>query len=259
MRLVEIHDKGRVVTLTMNRPDKRNALNHDLIAELKTALHELKDHAEVRVIILTGAGKTFSAGADLAALRGLQTAGLSENLADSQHLAELFSLIHHYPRPIIARVNGHAIAGGCGLVAACDFSVAVEGAKLGFTEVRIGFVPAIIMTFVVRKLGETYAREMLLRGHLIDAVEAEKRSLINRAVPREELDDVVHALASELATQTSASALALTKQLLAVQHSMPVASVLQHAVHVNAMARSTPDCQAGIAAFLNKTDPPWKA
>ncbi len=250
---------GKVVTLTLNRPKKRNALNHELIGALTNALAQLAQDDTVRVIVLTGAGKAFSAGADLAALAQLQTATLTENLADSRHLANLFEAIYFHPKPILARVNGHAIAGGCGLVAACDFSIVAERAKLGFTEVRIGFVPAIIMTFVVRKLGDRAARELLLRGHLIRAVEAKEKGLITAVTSAEELDATVYALAEELATETSGTAIAVTKRMLATLHGLPVKESLNHAIHVNAYARSTTDCKAGVRAFLHKTTPPWKA
>ena len=252
-----VHDG--VATITLNRPDKRNALNSVLVSALRQTLDAAAaDHA-VRVIVLTGAGKTFSAGADLAALEALQSASAMDNLADSEHLAALFEQIYLHPKPIIARVNGHAIAGGCGLAAVCDWSVATTQAKLGFTEVRIGFVPAIVMVFVLRKLGEAAARDLLLRGALIGAVEAAALGLITRAVPPESLDDAVDALARELATQTSASAVALTKKMLAQVPGMGLREALAYATQLNALARSTPDCQAGIAAFLNKTAPPWRA
>lgn len=250
--------QDRVASITLNRPDKRNALNHDLVAALKETLGEAAVDDAVRVIVLTGAGKAFSAGADLAALQTLQTATPMENAADSEHLAELFEQIYRHPKPIIAHVNGHAIAGGCGLAAVCDFSLVADHAKLGFTEVRIGFVPAIVMVFVLRKLGEAAARDLLLRGGLISAAEAAARGLVTRAVPAAALADEVEALAREIATQTSGSAITLTKRMLAQVPGMGLTEALSYATQVNAFARGTADCQAGIAAFLGKTDPPWR-
>lgn len=249
---------GPVATLTLDRPDKRNALNGALVAALHDALAEVADDDAVRVVVLTGAGTAFSAGADLAALRALQTASPMENQDDSARLAALFEAIYRHPKPIIAKVNGHAIAGGCGLAVVCDFAVAAESAKLGFTEVRIGFVPAIVSVFVVRTLGETAARDLLLRGRLIDASAAVEMGLITRSVAADDLDEVVNALAHEIATETSGSALRLTKRLLADLPGMGLQEALDHAATVNAIARGTDDCQAGIAAFLNKDDPPWK-
>ena len=252
------HRDGPVLTLTLNRPDKRNALGADLVAALKDALAEAATDGAVRVVVLTGAGKVFSAGADLAALEALQTASAEANLADSQHLADLFAAIYRHPKPIIARVNGHAIAGGCGLAAVCDFALVADHAKLGFTEVRIGFVPAIVSVFVLRKLGEAAARDLMLRGHLISAAEAAEVGLVTRSLPAADLDAATDALARELATETSASAVTLTKQLLADVPGMGLGEALGHAVQLNALARSTDDCKAGIAAFLGKTDPPWR-
>ncbi len=250
---------GPVATLTLNRPDKRNALNEELVAALRRALADLANDDHVRAIVLTGAGSVFSAGADLAALQDLQTASPLANQDDSAHLAGLFEAVYRHPKPIIAKVNGHAIAGGCGLAAVCDLSIAAKPAKLGFTEVRIGFVPAIVSVFIVRKVGEAAARDLLLRGRLIDAPAAVGMGLITRTVSPAELDPTVAALADELATETSGSAVRLTKQLLADLPGMGLQEALDHAVMMNAFARSTNDCQAGISAFLDNTDPPWKS
>jgi methylglutaconyl-CoA hydratase len=229
-----------------------------LVSALQKGLKQAAEDEGVRVVVLTGAGKAFSAGADLAALEALQTATPMENVADSEHLARLFEQIYLHPKPVIARINGHAIAGGSGLAAVCDFSIAAEHAKMGFTETRIGFVPAIVMVFVLRKLGEAAARDLLLRGALITAQDAADMGLITRAVPAEALDETVATLAQEIATQTSASAVALTKRMLAQVPGMGLQEALAYATQMNAFARGTSDCQAGIAAFLNKTDPPWR-
>ena len=159
----------------------------------------------------------------------------------------------------MARVHGHAIAGGCGLAAACDLSLVAESAKLGFTEVRIGFVPALVATFVTRRIGETAARDLFLRGHLVSAAEAARIGLVTRAVPDADLDDALAELCRELATQTSGSAVAMTKALLADLPGRSLADALAHAAAVNATARATDDCRAGVDAFLGKTDPPWRA
>ncbi len=256
---VLVHRDGPVCTLTLNRPDKRNALSADLVGALKAALADAAAEEAVRVVVLTGAGKVFSAGADLAALDALQTASPMDNLADSQHLAELFEAIYRHPKPVIGKVNGHAIAGGCGLAAVCDIALVSDRAKLGFTETRIGFVPAIVSVFVLRKLGEAAARDLMLRGHLITADEAAEVGLIMRVVAPDELDEAVADLAHELATETSGTAIALTKQLLADVPGMGLNEALGHAVQLNALARGTDDCKAGIAAFLGKTDPPWRS
>ena len=257
--MLDISRSGPVLTLALDRPEVRNALNADLVGRLIDALDEAAVDTSVRVVVLTGNGRVFSAGADLAALQALQSASAEANLADSEHLADLFEAIYTHPKPIVAKVNGHAIAGGCGLAAVCDFALVAEPAKLGFTEVRIGFVPAIVSVFVMRKLGEASARDLLLRGHLISAAEAATIGLVTRAVPADQLDAETAALCSELATETSWSAIAFTKQLLADVQGMGLSEGLRTASRANALARSTDDCRAGVAAFLSKTDPPWKA
>lgn len=256
--LVETTTEGAVRTITMQRPDKRNALNAALVSALKEAL-TAAEADDIRAVVLTGAGSAFSAGADLADLRAMRDGSPLENEQDSRHLAELFRQIYRHPKPIIAKVNGHAIGGGCGLAAVCDFSVVAEGAKVGFTEVRIGFVPAIVMVFVRRKLGETAARDLLLRGRLLSAAEAVEEGLFTEVAEEEALDDRVAARAEELATETSGSAVALTKRMMAQLPGMGLEESLDYAVQMNAFARGTDDCQAGIAAFLNDEDPPWKA
>ncbi|MGB3543110.1 enoyl-CoA hydratase/isomerase family protein [Rubrivirga sp.] len=249
---------GAIRTLTLDRPDVRNALSADLVGALTAALEDAGRDDSVRVVVITGTGRGFSAGADLAALKALSSASAEANLRDSEHLARLFKTIYQLPKPVIAKVQGHAIAGGCGLAAVCDFSIVADGVKLGFTETRIGFVPAIVSVFAVRKLGEAAARDLLLRGRLIDADTAAGMGLVTRVVAPDDLDLEVDALCRELATETSASAIALTKQLLADVPSMGVAEGLSYAARLNALARATDDCKAGVNAFLTKQDPPWK-
>lgn len=256
--MLTVDRAGAVVTLTLNRPDKRNALNYGLVAELKAVLRRLASDDSARVIIVTGAGSVFSAGADLAALQQLQSASPGENLADSDHLAALFRMLYLHPKPVIAKVNGHAIAGGCGLAAVCDYAIAAGHAKVGFTEVQIGFVPAIVAVFILRKMGETRARELLLGGKLYTAAEGAALNLLTRAVPADELDAAVDTLAMHLATQTSGSAVALTKRIIAQVSGTGLDEGLRTAAQANAFARGTDDCQAGIRAFLNKEAPPWK-
>lgn len=257
--MLQSRQSGAILTLTLDRPEVRNALSAELVGALTEAIQTAGRDASVRVIVLTGTGRAFSAGADLAALQALSTASAEANLADSEHLAALFEAIYRSPKPVVAKVQGHAIAGGCGLAAVCDLSYVSADAKLGFTETRIGFVPAIVSVFVVRKLGEGAARDLLLRGRLLDAAEAAHLGLVTEAVPAEELDDVVDAVCRELATETSASAVALTKRLLADVPSMGMAEGLSYAARLNALARATDDCKAGVEAFLSKQDPPWKS
>lgn len=255
---LETETDGRVWTLRLNRLDKRNALNADLVTALKEVLAEAAETEAVRVVRLTGNGSAFSAGADLVSLKALRDASPLDNQEDSRHLAGLFRQIYLHPLPVIAQVNGHAIGGGCGLAAVCDFSLVAEDARLGFREVRIGFVPAIVMVFVRRKLGEAAARDLLLRGRLVTAAEAVEAGLATRAVAPEALAEAGATLAEEIATETSGSAVALTKRMMAQLPGMGLEESLDYAVQMNAFARGTDDCKAGIDAFLNDENPPWK-
>ncbi len=257
--MLDVSRSGPVLTLTLARPETRNALSADLVAALSDALAEAAQDDSLRVVVLAGAGSVFSAGADLAALKALRDASFEDNLADSERLGRLFEAILRHPKPVVARVHGHAIAGGCGLAAACDFSIAAHSATLGFSEVRIGFVPALVATFVTRKVGETAARDLFLRGHRVDAEEAARIGLVTQCVPDDRLDAELDALCQELATETSASAVALTKTLLADLPGRSLSDALQHAAALNARARATADCRAGVDAFLTKTPAPWRA
>lgn len=247
----------RKAVITLNRPDKRNALSADMVTELKDAFQQAKTDDTVKVIILKGEGKAFSAGADLAYLQQLQDNTYEENLADSRHLMELFQLIYTHPKVVIAQVEGHAIAGGCGLATVCDFVFAVPEAMFGYSEVRIGFVPAIVSLFLIRKIGEAKAKQLLLTGHRISAVKAEVMGLVNFLESPVSIEEKVHAFADKLILQCSGDALALTKLLIAnVQH-LSINDGLAYAAEVNAEARATDDCKKGIAAFLNKEEIGW--
>lgn len=257
-KVIDYQVDGAVATVTLNRPEKRNALNVQLVDALTGALKTAADDDAVRCVVITGAGSSFSAGADLEDLRKLQYATRAENEDNSRGLAELFTQIYLHPKAVIAKVNGHAIAGGCGLAAVCDLSIAAREAKLGFPEVRIGFVPAIVSVFVVPRIGQSHARELFLRGHLIGAEEAAAIGLITRAVAAGDLDATVDDLAAEIANETSGTAIETTRRLLADLSDVPWREGLDRAVEINAAARSTSDCRAGVSAFLEKRDPPWK-
>jgi methylglutaconyl-CoA hydratase len=256
--LVETSTEKQVRTICLNRPDKRNALNGELVTALHDALDDLEADEAVRAAILAGNGSAFSAGADLASLREMQSATPRENERDSRRLAELFRRIYLHPTPIIAQVDGPAIGGGCGLAAVCDFSLVAPDVRLGFSEVRIGFVPAIVMVFVRRKLGETQARDLMLRGRLLTGREAADHGLVTRSVSSEDLVEACRALGREIATKTSGTAVGLTKRMLAQVPGMGLSEALDYAVQMNAYARGTEDCQAGIAAFLDDEAAPWE-
>lgn len=248
-----------VLTLTLDRPGRRNALDAELVTRLTEAVREGGDDPSVRVIVLAGEGPAFSAGADLDALARLQSATHAQNLQDSQRLASLFEALLECPVPLIARVHGHAIAGGCGLVAACDLAIATDQARFGFTEVRIGFVPAIVSVVMTGRIAGNRMRDLLLTGRLVQAAEAAEIGLVTRVVPPDELDAAVTDLALMMARETSREAVAATKRLLRELAGLGPEAAMAHAVRANADARSTPDCIAGVRAFLDRTDPPWKA
>ncbi|EIM74567.1 methylglutaconyl-CoA hydratase [Nitritalea halalkaliphila LW7] len=255
--IVQVEIRDRIGFITLNRPEKRNALNAEMVQAIDQALTLCEEEAEAKVIVLRAAGKAFCSGADLASLQQMQTNTYEENLADSALLKALFERIYTYPKVIIAAVQGHALAGGCGLAAVCDFSFAVPEALFGYTEVRIGFVPAIVMVFLVKKIGEGAARKLLLGAELIDAHAAQAVGMIGEVVPAEELMERVESFAQLLISQNSGTAMALTKKMLAEVQHLPIGEALQHAAEVNAHARGTEDCKKGIAAFLAKEKPLW--
>lgn len=254
--LYTIADK--VGTITLNRPDKRNAFNADVVAELTEAFTDAQENESVKVIVLAASGEVFSAGADLGYLQSLQQNSFEENVADSQKLMALYKLMYTLSKPIIAKIEGHAIAGGCGLASVCDFSFAVPEAQFGYTEVKIGFIPAIVMVFLLRKINERHAKELLLTGKLITAETAEKYGLINAVIPKNKIDEAVSGLCVELIAQTSRVAVATTKSMIAAVQEMGLDEALQYAAEMNAKARATDDCQYGIRSCLEKKKPEWK-
>src|SRR5271168_5419708 len=209
---IQLAIDSSVATLTLNRPDKRNAISYDLIEELLAALDEIAK-SSTQILILTGAGKAFCSGMDLENLKALSGRSPEQSLKDSETMARLFRSLYDFAKPTIAAVNGAAIAGGCGLATLCDFTLASSEAKFGYTEVRIGFVPAIVSTFLLRQVGEKHARDLLLTGRIIDADEACRIGMINEIVPAEQLIGRARELASQLMKNSPAS-LVCTKRLL---------------------------------------------
>lgn len=251
--VITIRDAGPVRWITLNRPDVRNALNAELIEALQGAL---ADPGPARVLAVTGVGNVFSAGADLAELQSLQDATREDNLADSLRLAELFQAIAEHPLPVIAAVNGHAIGGGAGLAIACDFAVAVTGAKFGFTEVRLGFVPAIVMNFLLRAVGENVARALCITGRLEPMEDARRLGLVQLLVEPGGLEGAVAEIGVEIA-RASPDAIARTKSLFEMLRNVSLREGLRRAAEENAEARGTEECREGIAAFLEKRKPGW--
>lgn len=257
MKLVEYHVKERIGVITLNRPEKRNALSHELVADLKEAFVNAEKDDQVKVVILKANGEAFCAGADLAYLQQLQKFSYEQNLQDSNHLKELFLKIYTHPKVVIAQVQGHALAGGCGLATVCDFTYAVPQAKFGYTEVKIGFIPAIVTVFLLRKIGEAKSKELLLGGELISADQALQIGLINSVIAPEKLESEVWETAGKLVSGNSAQSMKLTKQIIAQVQSESIVDALNYAAEMNARARGTEDCKRGIAAFLNKEKLIW--
>jgi len=257
MSLIEYSAKNRIGYISLNRPEKRNALNSQMVTELKAAFLQAEQDENCKVIVLRANGEVFSAGADLAYLQQLQQNTFEENYADSSHLKELFEQIYWHKKVVIAQVEGHAIAGGCGLATVCDFVFSVPEAQFGYTEVKIGFVPAIVMFFLLRKINEKRAKDLLLTGRLISAAEAKSLDLINDIIEPAEIEEFVEKFASKLVANCSAHSLALTKQMIAEIPSLEGHAALDYAAKSNAAARESDDCKKGISAFLNKEKVVW--
>jgi methylglutaconyl-CoA hydratase len=248
------YDSG-VATITLNRPDKRNAISFELIDDLLRGLEEV-EQSDAIVLILTGAGKAFSAGMDLDNLKGLIGRSPEQNLEDSQTMVRMFRSLYEFPKVTIAAVNGAAIAGGTGLALLCDFTLAVPEAKFGYTEVRIGFVPAIVSTFLLRQVGEKQARDLLLTGRIIGAEEAARMGLVNEVVAPENLMMRSRELAA-LLMENSPASLRATKKLLNDHARAELDTQIEAAVRENAAIRTTADFREGITSFLEKRKPVW--
>ncbi|HSM06021.1 MAG TPA: enoyl-CoA hydratase-related protein [Longimicrobiales bacterium] len=238
-----------IATLTLNRPDKRNALNGELVDALHHAVAELAADESVRVLAIRGAGTDFCAGADLAELEKIAGMGSDESLADAQRMGDLFVALRTLDRPVVAVVQGRALAGGAGLATACDLVLARDDARFGYPEVHLGFVPAMVMAILRRKVGEGRAFELVARGRRIDAAEARELGLVNRVLPAEGFEESVATYLREL-TEPPASALALTKRLLYGLDGMSFEEGIARGAEMNAVARLTRACREGVRRFL---------
>jgi len=252
---LQVAFEAGIATLTLNRLDKRNAISYELIDDLLRALEEVKN-SSAQVLIVTGAGKAFCSGMDLDTLKALAGRTPEQNLEDSRKMASVFRLLYDLPKPTIAAVNGAAVAGGTGIATLCDFTLAVPDAKFGYTEVRIGFVPAIVSTFLLRQVGEKIARDLLLTGRLFDSQEGLRIGLINEIVPPERLLDRARELATQLMENSPAS-LTYTKRLLSDHARVELDSQIEAAVRENAAIRATADFREGVTSFLEKRRPKW--
>ncbi|MEJ7624782.1 MAG: enoyl-CoA hydratase-related protein [Pyrinomonadaceae bacterium] len=251
MPLVNIINHGSTRIIELNRPDKRNALNDELIASLKSALADAETDDTLSAIIIRGAGKDFCSGADLASIHKIAGATYEENVEDARSLADLFELIRKVRVPVIAAVHGRALAGGCGLATACDLVVAARSASFGYPEVKIGFVPAMVAAILRRNLGEKKSFELLTQGFEFSAEDALHFGLVNAVFDDEAFDTAAVRYAGVYAI-VSRSAVAMTKRLLYDIDALPLAEAVQLGVETNARARMTDDCKKGIAKFLDK-------
>ena len=250
-----ISDNEGVRFLTLNRPEKRNALNDDLIASLKRALDDCSSEPSFRSIVIRGAGKDFCSGADLASIQKIADATYEENLDDARKLMELFMAIRQLALPVIAAVHGRALAGGAGLATACDIVLASKSARFGYPEVKIGFVPAMVMTILRRNLGEKAAFEMATQGNEFSAEEARQLGLVNQTFDDEIFENEVENYANRYA-KISRSAVAMTKHLLYDIDGKDFELSMSAGAEVNAKARMSQDCKDGIARFLQKQTKP---
>jgi methylglutaconyl-CoA hydratase len=257
MKYIQYAVRDRIAFITLDRPEKNNALCYELVAELKVAFQHAEEDDHVKVVILKANGDAFCAGADLDYLQSLQKFSYEQNLADSNHLKELYLKIYQLKKVVISQVHAHALAGGCGLATVCDFSYASTEANFGYTEVKIGFVPAMVMVFLLRKLGETRAKQLLLSGSIISAKEAFALGLINAVTAPEDLEKMVYELANQLIENNSSYSMSITKQMISKVQSLNIEDALTFASEMNAKARASEDCKRGIAAFLKKEKISW--
>lgn len=250
-RVVLYSVEGSVARITLNRPEKRNALNDAVIAGLKDVLRKASQDEQVHVVVITGAGKDFCSGADLSALQKIAGASVAENTDDARSLLELFTLIRQITVPVVAAVTGRALAGGCGLATACDIVLASTSARFGYPEVKIGFVPAMVMAILRRNVSEKRAFELITRGEEIGAQQAKEMGLVNHVYSDDGFELEVDAYVKKF-EELSKQAIALTKGLLYQIDGLAFNDALETGVDVNVIARMTEDCQKGIARFLKK-------
>jgi len=255
MKFIKYESRKRIGYITLSRPEKKNALNAEVVEELIHAFKQAENDESSKVIILKAEGDI--SGADLAYIQKLQGNTFKKNLEDSTLLKDLFLQIYQLKKVVIGQIQGHAIAGGAGLAALCDFSFSVPDAKFGYTEVRIGFIPAIVLVFLLRKVGESKAKELLLSGNLIDSKTAMNMGLINWVVDNNELELKVNDFAQTLVQKNSGQSIELTKKMISKVQSMELDKALEYATKMNTKARESDDCRKGIEAFLLKEKIKW--
>lgn len=244
-----------VAVVTLNRPEKRNAISVRMIEELLAALDEIEKHP-ARVVIFAAEGKSFCAGMDLGELRSAASQSAKEHIESALRVARMFYRIYAFPKPIVAAINGPAIAGGCGIATLADFSIAVPEAKFGYTEVKIGFMPALVAVFLRRQIAEKHARDLLLTGRIVDASEALRMGLITEVIPPEKLQARSREIAAALLA-VSPTSVARTKRLLVGLDEAALHVELEHAIAASADIRATADFREGLSSFLEKRAPNW--
>lgn len=255
---LEVEIEGPVARVWLNRPDLRNAFDGLMVSELRRAIFDLHEVEAVRVIVLGGRGPAFCAGADLEWMKAMAAFSREENLREAQAMADLFFTVYESPKPVVARVHGAALGGGAGLVAAADVPVAALGTQFGFTEVRLGILPAVISPYVLRKIGLSAARELFLTGERFEAVKAQEIGLVRAAVPPEDLDAAVDARVQEL-LKAGPQAMAQAKELIEEVSFRRIEDVQRYTVEAIADIRVSPEGQEGLNAFLEKRKPSWHA
>jgi len=253
---IKVEKANRTSCITLNRPEVHNAFNYQMLLDLLDAFARLGKDDDVRVVVLTGEGKSFCAGADLQWMKEIINYSYQENLAESNKVADLMEAIYSCPKPTIARVNGSAIGGGTGLVAACDIAVAADGAVLSLSEVKLGLVPACISPYVIRRVGESKAREFFLTGERLTAEGALSAGLVNKVVPLKELDSAVEEIVSALLT-SGPQAITMCKELLQRVPGKPISEVKGFTAEAIARMRVSDEGQEGMSAFFEKRKPRW--
>jgi methylglutaconyl-CoA hydratase len=255
-KTILVNEIAGVRTIRMNRPERRNAMTPEMQVELIAAF-EGAGASDCRVVVLRGVGEAFCSGLDLSSLQAMVGKSAAEYEADARRIARMFRALYELPKPTIAAVRGPAIAGGAGLATICDFTLAAEGAKFGYTEARIGFVPALVSAYLVLQVGEKRARDLLLTARVFNAAEAMRLGLVNEVVAAAELDERVRVLAGTLMANSPESMRA-TKRLLAEQSRAWLDAAVELSMRANAESRETPDFSEGVASFLEKRAPVWK-
>jgi methylglutaconyl-CoA hydratase len=246
-----IIESGKTKKLVLNRPDKRNSLDEEMVFEITDAMNKFSEDEGTKSIIITGSGGNFCSGMNLEYLHKISEFDILQNKRDSENLKNMLLSIYNCRKPTIAMVNGYALAGGCGVASACDIIVASDKAQFGYTEVKIGFIPAIVMVFLLKRVTETHAKDLLLTSKFITGTEAHKIGFVNYVVEEYMLESYTEKMC-ECMNQLPASSVMLTKEMFKNVASMSFESALDYAVDMNALTRMTEECKNGIKRFLTK-------